>query len=341
MGVDINSILPKKEISLDQLSGKIIVVDAFNTLYQFLTTIRQPDGTPLMDSRGNITSHLSGIYYRTLNLLGKSIKPIFVFDGKSPEQKYAEKEKREELKREAIAKYERALEEGMIEEASKYAKRTAKLTQEMIDEAKELLSAMGIPYIQAPSEGEAQAAYMTKVDKSIYATASQDFDTLLYGSPRLIRNLTLAKKRKLPSGALADVVPELIELDSVLNFLQIDLDRLICMGIIVGTDFNVGIRGIGPKKALKIVHRYKTPYEIFKYLEKNFSLDFDWKEIFELFKRPEVNKKFTYEFKKPNKEKIVDVLVKQHDFSEERIINALAKLEKEKEKSQKTLSDWS
>jgi len=341
MGVDIGSIVPKKEISFDDLSNKIIVVDAFNTLYQFLATIRQPDGTPLIDRKGNITSHLNGLYYRSLNLMAKGIKLIYVFDGKSPEQKYAEKERREKIKEEARKKYAEALETGEIEEAAKYARQTIRLTEEMVKEAKALLDAMGLPYIQAPSEGEAQAAYMAKNRKEIYAVGSQDYDSLLYGAPRLILNLTLAKKRKLASGAKIPINPQLIELDNVLNSLQIDLDRLICLGIIVGTDFNNGIRGIGPKKALNIVKQFKYPIEIFRYIEKKYVLDFDWKEIFELFKKPEIKKDFDYEFKKPNKEKIIKILCYEHDFSEERVIHALEKFEKsQEEKKQESLKRW-
>ncbi len=342
MGVDIGSIIPKKEISFDDLRNKIVVIDAFNTIYQFLATIRQPDGTPLMDRKGNITSHLNGIYYRSLNLMTKGIKLIYVFDGKSPEQKYAEKERREKIKEEARKKYKEAIEAGEIEEAAKYAKQTIRITDEMIKETKKLLDGMGLPYIQAPSEGEAQAAYMTKVRKEIYGVGSQDYDSLLYGATRLILNLTLAKKRKTATGAKVPVNPQLVELDNVLNNLQIDLDRLICLGIIVGTDFNpMGIKGIGPKKALSIVKQFKYPVEIFNYLKKKYVLDFDWKEIFELFKKPEVNKNFDYEFRKPNKEKIIKILCIDHDFSEERVINALEKLEKsEEEKKQENLRKW-
>lgn len=341
MGVDIGKIVPKHEVSLDSLNGKIIVIDAFNALYQFLANIRQPDGTPLMDRKGNITSHLSGLYYRTLNLLMKGIKPVFVFDGKSPEEKYAEKEKREKMKEEARKKYLEAIEKEELEEAAKYAKQTIKLTKDMVDESKELIEAIGLSYIQAPSEGEAQAAYMVKVDKNIYAIASQDYDSLLFGAPRIVRNLTLAKKRKLASGATMPINPEIIELDEVLNFLQIDLDRLICLGIIVGTDFNPGIKGIGPKKALRIVHQFKAPIQIFNYIEKNYGLDFDWQNIFEIFKKPNVNKNFSYSFKKPNKEKIIEILCENHDFSEERVVHALEKLEKSKEEStQESLKKW-
>jgi len=341
MGVDIGKIVPKREISLDDLSNKILAVDAYNILYQFLTTIRQPDGTLLMDSKGNITSHLSGLFYRTMNLLSKGIKPIFVFDGKSPEQKWAEKERREKIKQEAKAKYEKATEEGIVEEAAKYARMTARLDANMIDEAKKLLDAMGLPYVQAPSEGEAQAAYMTKKSKEIWAVASQDYDSLIFGATRLVTNLTLAKKRRLANGRIISINPELILLEDVLNALQIDYDMLICLAILIGTDFNPqGVKGLGPKKGLKIVHQFKSPIELFSWIEKNFTVDFDWREIFEIFKKPKVSN-FSYKFEKPNRQKIIELLCERHDFSEDRVISALDKLEKVKEeKSQESLKKW-
>ncbi|MEM4318495.1 MAG: flap endonuclease-1 [Candidatus Pacearchaeota archaeon] len=333
MGVDIGKIVPKHEISLDDLKGKIIAIDAYNSLYQFLTTIRQPDGSLLTDRQGNITSHLSGLYYRTMNLLYKNIKPIYIFDGKSPEQKYSEKEKRERIKQEASRKYVEAKEKGEIEEAAKYAKMTAKLTSDMVEEAKKLIEAMGLCYVQAPSEGEAQAAFMTRKDKSIYAVASQDYDSLIFGATRLILNLTLAKKRKLASGAVVQVNPQLVMLDEVLNNLHIDYDMLVSLAILIGTDFNAGVKGIGPIKGLKLIRQFKNPYELFKWVEKNFTIDFDWQEIFQIFKKPNVKKDFTYSFGKPNKQKLIELLCNKHDFSEERVISAFEKLEKEKEKS--------
>ncbi|MEM1535013.1 MAG: flap endonuclease-1 [Candidatus Pacearchaeota archaeon] len=341
MGVDIGKIVPRHEISLDFLSGKIIAIDAYNMLYQFLTTIRQPDGTLLMDSQGNITSHLSGLYYRTMNLLYKNIKPIFVFDGKSPEEKYGEKEKREKIKKEAAIKYEKALEEGAIEEAAKYARMTASLTADMVKEAKALIDAMGLPWIQAPSEGEAQAAYMTRKDKAIFAVASQDYDALIFGAQRLVINLTLAKKRKLASGALVPISPELVVFDELLNVLGIDHDMLIALAILVGTDFNPGVRGIGPIKGLKLVKQFKSPYELFKWVEKTYGLEFSWQEIFEIFKKPNIKRDFSYSFGKPNKQAIIELLCNKHDFSEERVLSALEKLEKEKTKhSQESLGKF-
>ena len=327
MGLQIGEIVPKHEISLEALKDKIIAVDAFNTLYQFLTTIRQPDGTPLMDSKQRVTSHLSGLFYRTINLIQKGIKPVFVFDGKAPEMKQKTHEARAKIKQEAIAGFETA---ETIEERAKFAARTAVLTDEMIDESKELLIALGIPVVQAPSEGEAQASYMAKAGDA-YACASQDYDSLLFGAPRLIQNVTLAKKRRLASGLSVSINPQLIELKNVLDTLEISHEQLICLGILTGTDYNPkGVHGIGPKTALKIVKQHKSPAEIFKEVAKDKPVEFDWQKIFELFSNPSVTRKYDLKFKAVDEKKIRNIL-EEHDFSEERINSALDRLKEQKE----------
>jgi len=342
MGLQIGEIVQRKEISLEQLQGKIIAVDAFNTLYQFLSNIRQADGTPLMDSKGRITSHLSGLFYRTTNLMSKGLKLVFVFDGEAPKLKYGIKEEREEAKKEARKKYEEAKKKGVEEEMGKYAKQFATLSEEMIEESKKLINALGLTAIQAPSEGEAQAALIAKQNDA-YAVASQDYDALLFSAPRLIQNLTLARKRRLPSGAFVTIQPELIELDAALKSLNINHEQLICLGILIGTDYNPkGIRGIGPKTALQLVKKYKKSEGIFKALEKEqkYEINFNWHEIFELFKKPDVTKKYSIHFKKINEAEIKNLLIKQHDFSEERIDSALEKVQKQKAAQQQGLGKF-
>lgn len=338
MGVQISEIVPRKEISLKDLKNKIIAIDAMNTLYQFLTTIRQPDGTPLMDKQGKITSHLSGLFYRNLNLLQEGMKPIYVFDGIPLELKNKEIEKRIQAKDIAKEKYKEAKEKGDEREMRKYSSQFVKITKEMINESKELISALGIPVIQASGEGEQEAANLVIQNKA-WAVASQDYDCLLYRAPRLIRNLTLSRKRKTSSGVYVSVEPEIIEFQSLLNHLQIDKDQLICLGILVGTDFNPGgVRGIGQKTALDIVRKYKYPVKIFEYIEKSekYSLDFNWQEIFKEFREDKKSEQ-KIEFKKPDKEKIKKILLSR-DFSENRIDSGLNKLDEIKEKSkQKTL----
>ena len=342
MGLQISEIVPKKDIEISNLKGKTLAVDAFNVIYQFLSTIRQPDGTPLMDSKQRITSHLSGLFYRNMSLIYEGIKLIYVFDGKAPALKYGTQEKRQEIKDQAKEKYELAKSEEDTEAMGKYARQIVHLDKEKIQESKELLEAMGIAVIQAPGEGEAQASYIAKTEETVYAIASQDYDCLLFQAPRLIQNLTLAKKRKTVSGYV-EIKPQLIELKEVLKELDITHEQLICIGILSGTDYNPGgVKGIGQKKALKLVKEHITPEKIFEALDKlvsegKYVVDFDWKEIFELMKHPNIDKDYKIEFPKINFDKIKEILT-EHDFSEERIESQFDKLREIKEsQKQKTL----
>tara|TARA_Y100000310_G_C20699949_1_gene828810 strand:- start:3739 stop:4743 length:1005 start_codon:yes stop_codon:yes gene_type:complete len=333
MGLNIKDIVPKKEIHFSDLKDKTIIVDAFNTLYQFLTTIRQYDGTPLKDKKDRITSHLSGLLYRNLALLSEGIKLVYVFDGKPPEMKSKTNESRAAAKKIAAEKYKSAKEEDDIEAMKKYSMQTVRLSDEMIEESKQLLTAMGIAVIQAPGEGEAQASFSVR-HHDAFAVGSQDYDCLLFGTPRLIQNLTLSRKRKTATGTI-DIYPSLIELEHVLNHLQINHEQLICLGILTGTDYNPGgVKGIGQKKALDVVRKYKTPVQIF---DSFGYVEFDWQKIFELFKRPDVKENADIEFPKINEDKIKEILI-EHDFSEDRIERQLEKLRNIKEKAkQKTL----
>jgi flap endonuclease-1 len=345
MGLNIREIIPRKEIEFDALKDKLLCVDAFNTLYQFLTTIRQIDGMPLMDDEKRITSHLSGIFYRNISLLSEGIKLVYVFDGKAPDLKLKTHLKRGLVRDEAKEKYEVAKQEEDLEAMRRYSSQLVRLDSDMIEESKELLEALGIAVVQAPGEGEAEASYLSKSKKEVYACASQDYDCLLFGAKRLVRNLTLSRKKKTYSGWI-DIKPEIIELERVLNFLEINLDQLICLGILVGTDYNPkGIPGIGQKRALQIVQKYKQPVLIFESVKEQMEkLDyedrFDWKEIFELFHKPNV-KGEEFKFKSVNEERVKEILVKKHNFSLERIEKQLEKLREFNEKSkQKGLDKW-
>jgi flap endonuclease-1 len=340
MGLAIRDIIPRKEISFSDLNGKIVCVDAFNAIYQFLSTIRQVDGTPLMDNDKRITSHLSGIFYRNVALLSEGLKLVYVFDGKPPELKAKTHFKREGVRDVAHEKYEKAKQQEDISSMRKYSSQMVRLDDTMIKESKELLEAMGIAVVQAPSEGEAEAAYLCKTKNEVYAAASQDYDSLLFGAQRLIQNLTLSRKRKTFSGYV-EIKPEIIELEKVLNALEIDLDQLISLGILVGTDYNPkGVPGIGQKKALDLVRQFKQPVLIFKEVEERIhSLpeedQFDWKEIFELFHKHPVEDS-DFDFKEANEHEIKSILVKEHDFSEERVDKQLEKLRALKEKRKQT-----
>ncbi|MCF7910094.1 flap endonuclease-1 [Candidatus Pacearchaeota archaeon] len=346
MGLSIREIIPRKEIELSDLNKKTVCIDAFNILYQFLSSIRQIDGTPLMDSKKRITSHLSGLFYRNISLMNEGIKLVYVFDGKPHALKNHTSEIRSEIRANARGKYEEAKQEQDFGLMKKYSSQLIRLNDEMISESKELLDAMGIPVVQAPGEGEEEAAYLAKIKEEVYASASQDYDSLLFGAPKLVRNLTLSKKKKNPYGGYTEVKPELIELQKVLDSLEINLDQLICLGILVGTDYNPkGIPGIGPKKALQLVQRHKQPVLIFRSVEEQImSLPeedrFNWKEIFEIFHKPNVQNE-EFEFKSPDYEKIKEILVERHEFSLERVEKQLDKLRNvEKKQKQKGLGEW-
>tara|TARA_Y100000296_G_scaffold86864_1_gene128303 strand:- start:268 stop:1308 length:1041 start_codon:yes stop_codon:yes gene_type:complete len=345
MGLNISEIIPRKEIEISDLNGEIVCVDAFNILYQFLSSVRQIDGTPLMDNKKRITSHLSGIFYRNVSLLSEGIKLVYVFDGEAPELKEKTHIKRKEGRDLAKERYEQAKKEEDIGSIRKYSSQLLRLDGEMITESKELLEAMGIPVIQAPSEGESQAAHLSKTHENVFAAASQDYDSLLFGAKNLVRNLTLSRKRRTVSGWV-EVKPELIELEKVLNSLEINLDQLICLGILVGTDYNPkGIPGIGQKRALEIVRKYRQPVLIFESVEEQMmSLPeedrFNWQEIFQLFHKPDVQD-FEFKFNKVDEEKIREILVERHDFSNDRVEKQLEKLRHIKEKQQqKGLGEW-
>jgi len=343
MGVQISEIIPRKEIELADLKGKTIAIDAFNTLYQFLTTIRQADGTPLMNSNGKITSHISGLFYRNLNLLQEGIVPVYVFDGEPPELKAQEIERRTKAKEIAEEEFAKAKEEENIADMRKYSARTVKLTKEIIEESKELLEAMGITVIQSSGEGEAEAALMAS-KKIVWASASQDYDSLLYGTPILIRNLTIARKRKTSSGALIDTKMELIEFENVLNKLQINKEQLICLAILVGTDYNPGgIKGIGQKRALEIVQKYQFPFAIFEYVKNSekYQMDFDWQVIFKQFQEFKLAAENEVTNTSPDLEKIKELLLNKYNFSEERVLSAIDKLKLlQEKKKQKGLSEF-
>tara|TARA_Y100000034_G_scaffold20236_4_gene23102 strand:- start:431 stop:1459 length:1029 start_codon:yes stop_codon:yes gene_type:complete len=341
MGTKILQLVQTKEIELKDLAHKKIAIDAHMYLYQFLTTIRQRDGSLLKDSKGQVTSHLIGLFSRTAKMLEHNIKPCFVFDGKAPDLKTKERERRKSIKIKAKKDYDKAMADEDIESMKKYASMTTRLTGEMIQEAKELIQAFGLPVIQAPSEGEAQAAYMVSKGK-VYALSTNDADALLYGVPRLIKNLSVSGKRKKPGQlAYVTVKPELIETPKVLQSLDINLDQLIIIAILVGTDYNYGgIKGIGPKKALKLVKENKDFETIFELVKWNETFKIPWKEIFDLIKNMPTTDDYELEWKPINIEKLKQLLCEKHDFTQERVDNTLNKLKSTLQSDQQGLGKF-
>ncbi|MEM2098720.1 MAG: flap endonuclease-1 [Candidatus Bathyarchaeia archaeon] len=342
MGVNLRSIVPVTTVKLEDLSGKIIAIDAYNALYQFLAIIRQPDGTPLKDSTGKITSHISGLFYRTANLVELGIKPIYVFDGAPPVLKEAEIKRRMKAKEEATIKYEQAIARGDIAEARVYAQATSRLKDYMADDSKRLLTLMGLPWVQAPSEGEAQAAHMVRRGDADYC-ASQDYDSLLFGAPKLVRNVTISGKRKLPSkNVYIDVTPEVVELNNVLKECGLSHEQLIDVAILIGTDFNPdGVKGLGPKTALKLVKEYGTLEKALPHI-KEADFPAEPQRIREIFLNPKVTDNYKLDWKEPDAEGIINFLCGEKDFSEDRVKKTLEKMQEstKKQKGKTTLEKW-
>ena len=340
--MNLRDLVPKTTVDLRSLSGNSIAIDAYNALYQFLAIIRQPDGTPLKDSSGRITSHLSGLFYRTSNLIEMGMKVVYVFDGVPPTLKEVEIKRRARVKEEALIKYEKALQEGKMEEARTYAQATSRLKDYMADDSKRLLGLMGVPWVQAPSEGEAQAAYLAKKGDSNYC-ASQDYDSLLFGAPRLVRNVTISGRRKLPrKNVYIEVIPETVELEQVLGELGITYEQLIDIGILVGTDFNPeGVKGMGPKTALKLIKEYGSLEKLLPALEEA-EFPVEPQRIREIFLHPKVTDNYRLEWREPDVEGVVGFLCRERDFSEERVRKAMEKIteSQKKAKGKVTLETW-
>lgn len=342
LGVDLRDVVSKTVVKLEDLGGKTIAIDAFNAIYQFLSIIRQPDGTPLQDSTGKVTSHLSGLFYRSSNLVELGIKPIYVFDGAPPQFKRAEIERRRQVKVQAAAHYEKAAAKGDVTKMRMFAQATTTMKDYMKIDSQRLLDVMGLPWVQAPSEGEAQAAHLTRKGDANYC-ASQDYDSLLFGAPLLLRNVTISGRRKLPGkNVYVDIVPETISLKDTLKNLEITYEQLIDIGILIGTDFNPdGIRGLGPKTALKLIKQHDTLEKALPYI-KNAGFPHPPEEIREIFLHPQVNGNYKIDWREPDVEGIVDFLVREKDFSEDRVRKTIEKMQAgaAKQKGKLTLEKW-
>jgi len=338
MGVDLSGLVTAERRAIADLAGKSVAIDAYNTIYQFLSSVRMPDGTPLRDGQGRVVSHLSGILQRTTNLLSAGVRTVYVFDGVPHPLKMDTIVERRERKQRAEEEYRGALAAGDIDRARSKAMQTSKVTDEIILDSRRLLDALGVPYVSAPSEGEAQASHMA-LRGDVWAAGSQDFDTLLFGAPRLVRNMTISGRRKLPrQKRYVDVLPEVIRLDRVLEDLGIDRAQLVDLAILVGTDFNRGIRGIGPKKALKYMREHGDLESVIAVRGLEIP---DYEEVRRIFLEPDVTDDYRLEWRMPDVDAVIELLVEEHDFSRSRVESSLRKVESFHEAaSQRSLEDF-
>jgi flap endonuclease-1 len=337
LGVNLTPIVEKSIVTLEDLRGRSFAIDGFIVLHQFLALIRTRDGQPLMDAQGRTTSHLVGLAFRTTRLIADfGMRLVFVFDGRPPQLKRAEVEKRREIREKFEEEYHEAVTAGDYRKAISKAVMTGHLTREGIADAKKLLDLLGIPWVQAPSEGEAQAAHMA-AKGDVWASNSQDYDSLLFGTPRLVRYITIQGEEWLPSkGRARKLQPEVIELESLLSTLQLTREQLIDLGILIGTDFNPGIRGIGPKTALKLLRKHGCLEDLPAEIRDQITSDAD--AIRYLYLNPPATDDYTLDEKPVREEELIKFLCEERSFSRERVETVIARMRKAR--GQRSLRDW-
>lgn len=336
MGVNLTPIILKRVVDLEFLRGRSLAVDAFNEFHQFLALIRTREGKPLTDSKGRVTSHLVGLAFRTTRLIADyGVKPVFVYDGRPPALKRAEVEKRRELRRKAEDEYRAAVERGDYATAFSKAVMTGRITADVIADSQRLLDLLGIPWIQAPGEGEAQAAHMARRG-SVWAVDSRDYDSLLFGTPRLVRYVTIHGEEYLPSkGKARRLEPEIIELEDLLEHHGLNREQLIDVAILIGTDFNPGIKGVGPKTALELIKEHGSLENV---PDDTFKLPESFKEIRRLFLEPDVTDDYRMEWGAPREDDLYSFLCDERSFSRGRVGVVVERMKKFY--SRRSLDNW-
>jgi len=320
VGVSLRPLLEgcRHPVSFGDIPG-VAAIDANNALYQFLSIIRQADGTPLQDAEGRVTSHLSGLLYRTAHFLENGISPLYIFDGPPPDFKAKTIAARRGIRQAGEARWTEALERGDTDGAYRAAMQSTRVDGAILESGKRLLDALGIPWMVASSEGEAQAAHFVNSGIASYSV-SQDYDSLLFGASVLVRNLTVSGKRRI-GGRQVTVSPERIYLSEFLDTLGITREQLIQIGILIGTDFNEGIHGIGPKKALKIVRDSR-----FSEVMAEKAPDTDPDPILDFFLSPPATENYQPEWRSPNPDSVIMILCDEYGFSPERIRPVLERI---------------
>ncbi|XP_078536734.1 flap endonuclease 1 [Lissotriton helveticus] len=315
-----------KENDFKSYFGRKVAIDASMSIYQFLIAVRQ-DGNVLQNEDGETTSHLMGMFYRTIRMVDSGIKPVYVFDGKPPDLKSGELVKRSERRAEAEKKLEAAVEAGEAENIEKFNKRLVKVTKQHNDECKKLLTLMGVPYVEAPCEAEATCAALVKAGK-VYAAATEDMDALTFGTPVLLRHLTASEAKKLP-------IQE-FHLNRIHQDMEVTHEQFVDLCILLGSDYCETIRGVGPKRAIDLIKQYKSIEEILENIDtKKYPVPENWlhKEARRLFLEPEVIDASSIELKwtEPDEEKLVEFMCGEKQFSEDRIRNGAKKLAKNRQ----------
>src|SRR5438445_8405670 len=311
-------ILKREQTSLKALKGTSFAIDASIEIHQFLALVRKRDGSLFSDSQGRVTSHLIGLLTRTSGLIADfDMKPVFIFDGKPNPLKRRTIEMRRDARKKAEAEYVEAVSKKDYSKAWSKAVMTGRVTGSVLDDSKHLLTLMGIPWLEALEDAEAQASFMAAIG-DVWAVGSKDYDCLLYGAPILVRYLTLTGREWLPAQRRSrPLIPELIKLSENLVLLGISREQLVDHAILVGTDFNQGVKGIGPKKALKLVHDHGSIEQIPEEIKSRLTEDLNG--VRQVFLKPRVLEKYLLNRSPPDRAGLVEFLSVERGFNRERV----------------------
>lgn len=315
-----------REDELKNYFGRRIAIDASMTIYQFLIAMKgfeEGQGQELTNEAGEVTSHLLGLWNRSLRMLDNGIKPIYVFDGAPPEMKKAELEERKARAAEATAALEKAIEgEAEDEVLEKLSKRTVRMSKEQVTDCKRLLRLMGLPVVEAPSEAEAQCAELVRGGKA-WAVATEDMDALPFGSPILLRHVSFSEAKKRPIAEF--------RLERILSETGMTIDMFIDLCILLGCDYCSKIPGIGPQRAFEGIMTHKSIEAFLESLDQTkhpLPPNFDYQGARELFKHPPATQasEVKIEFVAPDEAGLMQFLVTEKLFTKERVEKGIAKL---------------
>jgi flap endonuclease-1 len=339
LGVLLTPILKRVQTSFKALYGKSFAVDASIELHQFLALIRKPDGSLFTDPKGRVTSHLIGLLTRTSRLVTDyKLRPFFVFDGRPNPLKRATIEARRKVQRKAQTEYVQAIAAKDYSRAWSKVVMTGRVTGEILADAKRLLSLMGIPWLEALEDGEAQASYMA-AKGDVWAVGSKDYDCLLFGAPILARYLTLTGREYLPSKKTSrPLIPELVNLAENLEALGISREQLVDLALLVGTDFNEGVMGIGPKKGLALIRKYGAAEKFPEEIRSELPDDLD--KVRNIFLHPRVLENYSSRRERPNPDGIIEFLCEERAFSRDRVQKVADRLVQAQHESDSQLGKW-
>jgi flap endonuclease-1 len=339
LGVLLTPILKREQTSFKALYGKSFAVDANIELHQFLALIRKPDGSLFTDPRGRVTSHLIGLLTRTSRLVTDyKLRPVFVFDGRPNPLKRATIETRRRVRQKAQTEYVQAIAAKDYSRAWSKVVMTGRVTREVLADAERLLSLMGIPWLEALEDGEAQASVMAARGE-VWAVGSKDYDSLLFGAPILARYLTLTGREYLPSKKMSrPLIPELVKLNDNLKSLGISREQLVDLALLVGTDFNEGVMGIGPKKGLALIRKYGAAEKFPEEIRKGLPSDLD--NIRNIFLHPRVLENYSLKRERPDPDGIIEFLCEERAFARDRVQKVADRLVESQAESDSQLGRW-